>query len=86
MENMILVPFTPDHPHAQRIVDGWNNAERLKLFEEMLMLRQKLTALEVNINNGVLTGKTENAWNAHAALTTSIVSIEKTLCEPTHGL
>lgn len=28
MENMLLVPFTPEHPHAKRIVDGWNQADK----------------------------------------------------------
>lgn len=43
MENMLLVPFDPEHPHAQRIVDGWNNTEKFaalqsvakKLIEEL---------------------------------------------------
>lgn len=29
-ERGLLIPFTPDHPHAKRIVDGWNKAEALK--------------------------------------------------------
>lgn len=38
IERGLLVPFTPDHPHAQRIVDGWNNADRLKEFERVSAL------------------------------------------------
>jgi hypothetical protein len=35
MENMLLVPFNPEHPHAQRIVDGWNNTEKYKALKEV---------------------------------------------------
>lgn len=41
-EKGLLIPFTPDHPHAQRIVDGWNNADAMIFLEKI-----KLTALRM---------------------------------------
>ena len=55
MENMLLVPFTPDHPHAQRIVDGWNNIDRWQGERAGMLATLKL--IQRGLSHGSITSK-----------------------------